>query len=78
VSHDTDDFVVVNWQRTIGGIRQRPIDGRWLVAISDVSKDDWENSPGETLIVDNRSLALVAYCQLAKRTVASRSSESDE
>jgi hypothetical protein len=75
ISHDEADFVIVNWQHTLGGVRQRSGDGKWIVAVHDILESELETAPAVERLASSRGEALRMLCDMALQLVKKRESQ---
>ena len=67
-----DSGLQVAWNAIHGGIRQRQMDGRWMVAVRDAQNIEWEVAESVSTIVDTHELAIQKLVEICLKLNASR------
>lgn len=79
ITQDAADSCIANWKSLLGGARQRPSDGHWIIVVYDVVDGDLDTAPELHTSVGEKTDIPKELISLGTRLIETRESRhSDE
>ncbi len=72
VSHSTDESIIVNWEGLVAGASYRPNDGKWTVAVHDISNGDMDTGNKKSEVEETREQAIIRLCEMCSEMLILR------